>query len=409
MENNNVMKGPLSGVKVVELATVVAAPTTSRMLCAYGADVIKVEALWGDELRKVGNGKKVPCEDYKNPMFTLGNSNKRLTAINIKSEAGREALFKLLSEADIFVTNVREQSLKKIGLDYESLKQKYPRLIYAQLYGFGPLGPAANDPGFDSTAFWMRSGPLGDWTEKGSKPFYPTYAFGDVSTSSVLLSGILMALYARTQTGVGSMVSTSLFATGIWYNGTGIVSTQFAYKDLNPDYSRPPSPFDGFYECGDGNWLAIYSNEYTRDREKISKHLHMEDIMQDHRWDSIPNLIENDFIVEAAKRVSEVFKTKGAYEWREDLNHDNISCEVMRKTRDVIKDEQALANNYVEEVEFAGGLKVMMPCPPIKFSNFARKPYENVGRVGENTDEIFLELGYTQEEINEMKGSGAIK
>lgn len=81
----------------------------------------------------------------------------------------------------------------------------------------------------------------------------------------------------------------------------------------------------------------------------------------------------------------------------------------MRKTRDVIKDEQALANNYVEEVEFAGGLKVMMPCPPIKFSNFARKPYENVGRVGENTDEIFLELGYTQEEINEMKGSGAIK
>ena len=116
---------PLEGLKVIELSTVVAAPTASRMLCAYGADVIKIETLYGDEMRRVGIGKKVPCEDYKNPMFTVHNSNKRFTAINIKSKNGREALLKLLEGADIFITNVREASLKRQALDYESLRSMY--------------------------------------------------------------------------------------------------------------------------------------------------------------------------------------------------------------------------------------------------------------------------------------------
>lgn len=399
---------PLEGLKVIELSTVVAAPTASRMLCAYGADVIKIETLYGDEMRRVGIGKKVPCEDCKNPMFTVHNSNKRFTAINIKSKNGRKALLKLLEGADIFITNVREASLKRQALDYESLRSMYPKLIYAQLYGFGAEGPAANDPGFDSTAFWMRSGPLADWTVEGEHKFYPTYAFGDMATSSILVSGILMALYARTVTGIGTMVSTSLFASGIWCNATGVVSTQFGNKHLNPDYSHPVSPFDSFYECADGNWIAVYTNEYARDRAKFAKHLDMVDILDDPRWDTLQALETDDFIVQAVSRVAATFKTKGAYEWRAQLSADSISCEVMRRTCDVISDEQAWANGYLERLEFADGVYADMPVPPIKFSGYKRKPYAATGRIGEDTLSIFTELGYSRDEIEELRDNGDI-
>ena len=203
MEKN--MNMPLAGVRVVELATVVAAPTTSRMLCAYGAEVVKVETLYGDEMRRAGKTELTPYEDYKNPLFTVHNSNKRLTSINFKDPEGKAALLKLIGEADVFITNVREASLRRSGLDYDTLRESFPQLIYAHFSGFGPKGPVASNPGFDSTGFWLRSGPMADWQVEGSFPFVPTYAFGDMATSSVLLSGILMALLGREKTGCGMM------------------------------------------------------------------------------------------------------------------------------------------------------------------------------------------------------------
>jgi crotonobetainyl-CoA:carnitine CoA-transferase CaiB-like acyl-CoA transferase len=400
---------PLAGVRVLELSTVVAAPTTARMLASYGADVIKVEAPAGDNQRYVGTSFKVPTDDFVNPMFVIHNSNKRLISLNIKDDAGREAFLKLLGEADVFLTNVREASMHKMGLDYAAVKEIFPKLIYAQLYGYGPAGPAAGDPGFDSTAFWMRSGPQADWTVEGEQPFMPTYAFGDMSTSSVLLSGILMALYAREKTGKGTMVNTSLFASGIWCNASGIVSTQFGDRHLNPDYGNPTDPFDTFYKCGDGNWIAIYANEYTKDRGKFAKALGMEDIMEDSRWDTAEALEKSGFMREAVKRVAEVFLTRSAFEWRDRLSAANIACEVMRRTCEVIADEQATANNYVEELELGGGVKAVMPCPPLHFSEYRRRHYENVGIIGEHTDEVLLEIGYTAEQIAEMRQRVAVK
>ncbi|MDR1271970.1 MAG: CoA transferase [Clostridiales Family XIII bacterium] len=400
---------PLEGLKALELSTVVAAPTTARMLASYGADVIKVEALSGDNQRMAGFSRNVPVEDHKNPMFTIHNSNKRLTAIDIKSDEGRSIFLKLMGDADIFISNVRENSLRKISLDYESIKGVFPGLIYAQLYGYGPKGPASGDPGFDSTAFWMRSGPQADWTVAGEHPFYPAYAFGDMSTSSVLLAGILMALYAREHTGLGTMVNTSLFASGIWCNASGIVSTQFGKKHLNPDYLHPVDPFDTFYECSDGNWIAVYCNDYAKDRRKFAGHLGIEDILDDARWDSGPALEESGFMEKAVARVAAIFKARSAFEWRDQLSVDNISCEVMRRTCDVVRDEQALANGYVEDVEFAGGVKAAMPSPPIHFSAYGREPYETTGKIGEHTDAILFELGYNTGQIAGLREKGVVK
>ena len=406
MEKN--MNMPLAGVRVVELATVVAAPTTSRMLCAYGAEVVKVETLYGDEMRRAGKTELTPYEDYKNPLFTVHNSNKRLTSINFKDPEGKAALLKLIGEADVFITNVREASLRRSGLDYDTLRESFPQLIYAHFSGFGPKGPVASNPGFDSTGFWLRSGPMADWQVEGSFPFVPTYAFGDMATSSVLLSGILMALLGREKTGRGTKVETSLFASGIWCNSVGVVETQFERRHLNPDPFRPADPFDTTYKCADGKWIGVYVNEYKKDKAKLAKLLGMEDILEDPRYDDIATLSESGVIVEAVKRCNEIFLTRTSAEWRELLSANSVSCEVMQSTCDVSRDSQAIENHYVEELEFADGLKVMMPCPPVHFSEYTRRPYEPTGEIGKDTDAVFASLGYSGEEIARLREKGAI-
>ena len=266
------IKMPLEGIKVIELATVVAAPTAGRMLSAYGAEVIKIESLAGDDYRVAGNFERVVCEDYKNPLFTIQNSGKKLTSINLKHPDGKAAMLKLLEDADVFLTNVRTGGLQRLGLDYESLHERYPKLVYAHFSGFGPKGPVASDPGFDSTAFWLRSGPMADWQVPGSFPFNPTYAFGDMSTSSVLFSGILMALLGRVRTGRGTLVNTSLFASGIWCNAVSVVSHQPQFGGKRPlDPLRPADPFSQYYLCADGKWIGIFDNEYQRDLPKFAK------------------------------------------------------------------------------------------------------------------------------------------
>ena len=400
---------PLSGLKVVELATVVAAPTAGRMLCAYGAEVIKVETAIGDEMRRAGEFELVVCEDHMNPLFTIQNSGKKLTSINLKNTEGRDAFMRLLSSADILLTNVRLPSLKRLGLDYESIHQQFPRLIYAHFSGFGVHGPDAAKSGFDSTAFWLRNGPLADWQEPGSFPFTPTYAFGDMATSSVFFSGILMAVIGREKTGLGTFVSTSLQASGIWCNAIGVVSHQEQFAgDRTYDAMKPADPFCHFYKCGDGRWIGMFDNEYRRELPKFAQLFNMPDILEDERFSSLEALASSGAVTEIVQRLNEIFLARSSVEWINYLEENNVSCELMRRLSDVSRDEQAIANGYIQEVEFKDGLKVMMPCPPVSFSEYSMRPYTSAGCLGEDTDTVFASLGYSPAEIARLRETKAI-
>ena len=396
---------PLSGLKVVELATVVAAPTAGRMLCAYGAEVIKVETLYGDEMRLAGEWEQVICQGSKNPLFTIQNSGKTLTSINLKTPEGIDAFHRLLSWADILLTNVRMPSLRRLGLDYDTLHEKYPRLIYAHF-----SGPDAAKPGFDSTAFWLRNGPLADWQEPGAFPFTPTYAFGDMATSSLLFSGILMAVIGRESSGKGTLVSTSLQASGIWCNAIGVVShqEQFAGDRVN-DPLCPSDPLSHFYKCGDGRWIGIFDNEYSRERAKFAGLLGLPELAEDSRFESLESLRRTGSTRELVEKLNAVFLSRSSGEWLSYLEENNVSCERMRTIRDVSTDEQAIANGYIQKVTFKDDLEVMMPCPPMQFTEYAMRPYTSAGRLGADTDSIFRDLGYTDPEIAAMKASGAIQ
>ena len=149
-------KKPLEGVKVVELANFIAAATTGRFLADLGADVIKVESAKGDPLRYTAPTEGRPLDMYENTTWELENANKRCISLNMKDPKGKEAFFKLLDEADILITNWRVQALQRAGLDYETLKVKYPSLVYAMCTGYGEYGPDKDLPGFDFTAFFPR-------------------------------------------------------------------------------------------------------------------------------------------------------------------------------------------------------------------------------------------------------------
>lgn len=401
---------PLEGIKVLELATVVAAPTVGRMFAAYGAEVIKVENLHGDDLRSAGKSMQVVSEDYKNPIFTNQNSGKLLTAINLKSEEGKEAVMKLISETDVLISNIRPAALERLGLDYESLKEKFPSLIYAHLSGFGPTGPVSHNPGFDITAFWLRGGSLSDWKTEEAFPFNPTYAFGDMATSSVLLSGVLMALLARERTGHGTFVNTSLYASGIWCNSAAIVSRQEQFEgDYKFDPLRPADPFSHVYLCADKRYIGFYDNDYEREVPKFANTLGIPEIIDDPRYKSLVSLRETDTNFEAAAKVAAVMKTKTADEWRSIFVENSISCEILRTIGEVSSDEQAIVNGYVKEVTFKDDMKVMMPSPPIHFSDYAVKDCEVSGKIGEDTDKVFSNLDYSVEEIENMRQNGIIK
>lgn len=401
---------PLEGIKVVELATVVAAPTAGRVMSDFGAEVIKIETLAGDELRRAGANFNLYIKDECNPMFTMSNSNKKIIPVNMKSEKGQEIVHKLLAEADVVISNIRMASLKRLGLDYDSIREKYPKIIYAHFSGYGLDGPDGNTAGFDMTAFWLRNGPITDWKEQGTFPMHPGYAFGDVATSNALLSGILMGLLGREKTGEGTFLRVSLMGTGIWCNFTDIISSQNPFnRDKTHDKYHQVQPFDALYECADQRYIGIFCNEYKKDRDRYAKIFGIEEIMDDPRYESVASLRETGALRECIDKVSAVMKTKTAFEWAEILKQNNFSVGVAATADEVSKDPQAIANHFVEEVVFGDNTKVMMPTPPIQFSNYERFQTTPTKAIGSFTDEILEDLGYDAEEIRRMKTDGIVK
>ena len=196
----------------------------------------------------------------------------------------------------------------------------------------------------------------------------------------------------------------------IWCNAIGVVSHQPQFGGERPnDPLRPADPFCHFYECSDGKWIGVFDNEYRRELPKFANLFGMPEIADDPRAASLEALHETDFVVEIVTRLNAIFKTKTVAEWEAFLSENNVSCERMRTIRDVSTDEQAIANGYIQKVTFKDDLEVMMPCPPMQFTEYAMRPYTSAGRLGADTDGIFRDLGYTDPEIAAMKASGAIQ
>lgn len=402
---------PLEGIKVVDLSTIVAAPTAAELLCTFGADVIKVESMRGDDQRFTGDYLGAPQEIECNPIYTVQNSNKRHISLDLKTAEGKEAILKLIAEADVFLSNVRTQGLERLGLDYETLKEKFPKLIYAHFLGYGPKGPNKDDPGFDSTVFWLRGGMIADWqTEDARYPFDPTYAFGDTVTASSFFSAILLALIGREKEGKGTKVECSLYSSAIWCNGQGVVQTQFKKKKLNPEPEKKTNPQNGYYKCADDKWFSLNERSgYENDFPAITEAMGLQELQNDPRYADRKTLEESGAYKEYNEKITEAFKTKTAAEWKKIFQRYNMPCDVAVRTADVAGDEQAIINGYLEEVVYPDGTKVMMPVPPMFLSEYGRRPITPTGKMSDSSEEILKSVGYSEEEITAMKAKKAVR
>lgn len=402
------MKYPLEGIRVVELGTHVAVPTISRIMADWGAEVIKVESIKGDEWRVNGKAYNFPIQDDENPLFTIQNSNKRFISLDAKSEQGNKILKDLISKADVFLSNVRFKSLDRLGCDYESLKSLNPALIYVHLNGYGYEGSDATLPGYDMASLWARTGILADWGNPGDFPIKPPAGFGDAAVSSLLLSGVLAALLARQKTGLGTKITTSLYGAGIWYNHTGIASTQAAYGNIYPK-SRycPMNPFSHLYECRDHEWLVLTVVDFAKGYDKVMKVLGLTEYLGDPRYNTIDAVRSR--VEEFMSIVNAAFMTRDRSEWIALFKEADVVCCELKHMREATTDPQALINGYFEEVVFPNGHKALMPNVNVEFSSYGVKKHTPTGRVGRDTISVLTDYGYSLEDLAKLSDEKAIK
>jgi crotonobetainyl-CoA:carnitine CoA-transferase CaiB-like acyl-CoA transferase len=283
--DNSVPCDALKGIRVVELTEYVAAPACGRMLFDYGAEVIKIERPSGDPWRLVGNNTPCGADVDENPLFDVLNAGKKSIVLNLKEWEDMEVFHKLLETADIFLTNNRMISLRRMCIDPETLAQKYPALIYGLITGYGIDGSEKDDPGFDSVAFWGRSGFMASMPyEDGGYPMPTPTGVGDVITGITLLTGILSALVKRTKTGKGDFVTTSLLASSFWINNNMLLMTQPKYGAKYPISRSESDPTACCYKCSDENWIQIGIMDYDRHVPKLMEILGIPDMINDPRF-----------------------------------------------------------------------------------------------------------------------------
>lgn len=398
---------PLHGLKVVELGTHFAVPSVARMLADWGAEVIKVEDLKGDAWRFVGRNQKCSISDDENPFFAVPNANKKLIALNLKTTEGKNALYQLIDGAEIFLSNMRVNALAKLGFDYDTLSARCPGLIYAHFTGYGYQGPDAEKPGFDSVAFWARSGAMLDWGVQDSFPFLAPTGAGDAMTGSILCAGVLAALLAKRETGKGTFVSSSLMGSSIWYNNAAVVSTQYG-NQFPKDRDHPANPFGWQYECADGEWLMIGVVDYADAYRKIFHLFGRDDLVDDPRYNTIAAVQQN--LDEFMPILRGYFKEKARDEWVRLISGLNIVIGKIGHLSELAHDPQAVANHFVHPVTFPSGRTVSMPTIPVSFSAYdTGSIYEPTGAIGCDTSEVLTSLGYTQEQIDALRALGAVK
>ncbi|MDR1831874.1 MAG: CoA transferase [Fusobacteriaceae bacterium] len=399
------MNKPLEGVKVVDLTYFVAGPGTARILGDWGADVIKVEPSFGDPGRKLGANMTAPVIDREiNPVYTTYNANKRGLCINLKDPEGLKIMDDLLKTANVFVSSYRTGALKRLGLDYETLHEKHPHLIWAQINGFGDYGPAKDNAGFDTVAFWARSGAMADLVEKDTSPVNPPIGFGDATTACSLSGGICAALYYQQKTGKGQKVMVSLLSQAIWSASTEMATTQ--YEDVYPKTRKnATSAVINSFKCKDGQWVFVSILEHERYFPVLCDLLGRPDLKNDKFLTTLeakknaPELIailDQEFVKYTQDEVVEM------------LTKADIANERIQHFADVWKDAQALENNYVADFKHRNGTVTKLALTPIKFENIELNPIKDAPLIGEDSEEILKEIGYSDETIKAYLEKGTI-
>jgi crotonobetainyl-CoA:carnitine CoA-transferase CaiB-like acyl-CoA transferase len=395
------VKGALEGIKVVELAQIMAGPTCGMLLADMGADVIKVEKLpGGDDTRSYSE----PQIAGESAAFMMMNRNKRGIAVNLKTPGGLEAVKRLLADADVVTENYRKGTLEKLGLGYDVLQALNPRLIYCAISGYGRTGPYADKGGFDLIAQGF-AGIMSITGEPGGPPAKSGTSIADINAGILAALGILAAVIARGKTGRGQIVETSLMEAAV--QQTFWQAAMFFATGVNPGPTGSAhlltAPYQAF-PTKDG-WINIGGANQSN-WERIVKVIGRPELNDDPRFRTNGDRMKN--LAALTPLIAERLRARPSAEWIRDFEAAGVPVGPVNKIGDMLADPQVAARDMVVEVEHprAGRMKTL--GTPIKFSGTPGSVRHPAPLLGEHTREILGGLGYSAAQVDALEREGAI-
>lgn len=398
--------GVFDGLKVLDAASFIAAPAAATVMADFGAEVIKIEPPGeGDAYRNISFQPGMPVGDT-NYCWTVDDRNKRSLALDLKHPAARQVVHDLVAGADVFITNYPPPVRRRLGISFDQLSHINERLIYASLSAYGEHGDEANRPGFDSTAWWARSG-LMDLVrpEARSLPARSVPGMGDHPTALALYGAIVTALFHRERTGKGTYVGTSLMANGVWANAcfiqAGLDGARFVSR---PPRTQALNALSNHYRCRDDRWLilAVSVAQDAKLWPLFAETIGRPDLARNPLFEDRASRLKNAGALVAL--LDEIFLLRDGEEWTRLLESKGFAVALVARPSEALHDRPMHQNGVIVPLK-GGGHTV---SSPFWLAGMEKATAAPAPKLGEHSDAILRERGITEEKIAELRARGVI-
>jgi formyl-CoA transferase len=391
-----------TGLKVIDCASWIAGPAAATMLSDFGADVIKIEPPGAGDPWRASQPIPGKTTDY---YWQLTSRNKRSLALDLKHHEGQQILHRLVASADVFITNFPLPVRHRLGMAAADLLPLNPRLIYGSFTAYGEEGEEAAKTGFDSTAYWARTG-LMDMVRADAEtvPSRSMPGMGDHPSGTGLYAAIVTALYRREKTGQGGVVKSSLLQNGLWANGCAVQTRLFGeHVALRPTRDQPPNALANHYRSRDGRWFIMALFNEQRQLRSFLNAIGREELTDDPRFATPDARKQNARALVTV--LDDVFATRDLAEWRTILDAVGVTFGIVATVNEALDDPQMRHAGALLPFADGQGLTVMTP---FHIDGVDKVPARRAPSVGQHNETVLREAGYSADEIERLRGLGVV-